>query len=110
MTSEPDLAFRGSVFGRQAPASLNSLFAVFRVKSRLEAPAHSFGWRQACVIVPSLVEKFHRSIWPGKPCQRWNDVDSANQIFLGLIQLVGAVNSLGELALCDKFRLLDAVF
>src|SRR5579859_912872 len=107
MTSKPDLAFGRSVSTEQMLASLNSVFAIFRMKRGLIAPAHGLARRQPCVIVPLSVEKFDRSIWSGAPSQRWDRVDNSSEATFRSARFAGGLHGvIAGFTAFDGFRVL----
>ena len=109
MTSKPDFAFSRSVTAEQLPAFLESVFAIFRMKRGLIAPAYGFGGRQASVVVPLLVEKFHRSIGLCAPSQRWDPIDNTPEAALGAVQFVGDLHgAFSGFTASQKFRAFNA--
>ena len=61
--------------------------------------------------MPLLVEKLHRSVWPGAPSQRGDGIDDAPEAILGPVRFVVCpAGVLVETEVPDRFCAVFAVF
>lgn len=58
------------------------------MKRRLISRTAGFDGGQACIVVPLLIEKLDRSVWPGAPSQRGNGVDDTPEATVGPVRFV----------------------